>query len=52
MLDIEKNNFTASDYNKFTKEILDAKIKETELVDKSYISNLVKSSDLTQIMEH
>ena len=52
MLDIEKKNFTASDYNKFTKEILDAKIKETELVDKSYISNLVKSSDLTQIMEH
>ena len=52
MLDIEKKNFTASDYNKFTKEILHAKIKETDLVDKSYISNLVKSSDLTQNMEH
>ena len=28
ILDIEKKYFTISDYNKFTKEILDASIKE------------------------
>ena len=32
--DIEKKYFTICDYNKLTKEILDAKIKEKGLVDK------------------
>ena len=43
---IEKKYFTASDYNKFITDILHGKIKEKELVDKSYIYNLVKNSDL------
>ena len=38
--------FTNSDYNKFTSDILDAKVKENKLVDQSDNSNLVKNSDL------
>ena len=37
ILDIEKKYFTTSDYNEFTKEILDAKKNVIELVDKSDI---------------
>ena len=37
---------TNSDYNKFTSDILDAKIKQKELANKSSIYNLVKKSDL------
>ena len=44
--DIEGRYFTASDYNKFMSDILDAKIKQKALVKKSDISNLVKNSDL------
>ena len=44
--DIEGKYFTASDYNKFMSDILDAKIKQKALVNKSDISNLVKNSDL------
>ena len=44
--DIEGKYFTASDYNKFMSDILDAKIKQKALVKKSDISNLVKNSDL------
>ena len=44
--DIEGRYFTASDYNKFMSDILDAKIKQKALVNKSDISNLVKNSDL------
>ena len=43
--DIEKKYFTTSDYHKFTSNILDAKTKEKELVNKSNISNLIKNSD-------
>ena len=50
--DIEGKYFTTSDYNKFTSETLDTKIKQKELVNKSDISNLVKDSDLTQNLEH
>ena len=46
ILDTHKKYFTAPDYNKFTKDILDAKIKEKELVDKSDIFNLIKIFDL------
>ena len=44
--DIEGRYFTASDYNKFISDILDAKIKQKALVKKSDISNLLKNSDL------
>ena len=46
ILHIEGKYFTTSDYNKFMSDILDAKVKEKELLDKSNISNLVKNSDL------
>ena len=35
--DIEEKHFTTDDYNKFTIDILDAKIKQKELVNKSDI---------------
>ena len=44
--DIEKKYFTTLNYNKFTTEILDTKIKEKRLLDKFNVSNLVKKSDL------
>ena len=37
---------TTSNDNEFTSDILDVKIKQKELVNKSNISNLVKNSDL------
>ena len=43
---MEGKQFTNSDYNKFTKDILDAKIKQKELLNKFDISNFVKNSDL------
>ena len=43
---IETKYFTASDYNKFTDEILNAKIKEKGLVDKSDISGFIDNSGL------
>ena len=42
----EGKYFTSSDYNKFASDVLDAKIKQKELANKSDISNLVKNSDL------
>ena len=39
-------HFGTSDYNKFTKEIIDTKIREKGSLDKSNISNLVKTLDL------
>ena len=44
---MKKIYFITSNYNKFTKEILDAKIKEKKLVDQSDICNLVRNSDLS-----
>ena len=38
--------FTTSDYNKFTSDILDSKIKQKKLLNESNISNLVKDSGL------
>ena len=43
--DIEGRILTTSDYDKFTSDILDAKIKQKELVNKSDISNLVTNSE-------
>lgn len=42
--DIEEKNFTASDYSKFTCEMM----KQKGLIDKSNILNRVKSSDLNK----
>ena len=36
---LRENNFTTSDYNEFTSDILDEKIKKNELVNKRDISN-------------
>ena len=44
--EIETKHFTISDYDKFTSKILETKIKEKGLVDKSNISNLLKNSNL------
>ena len=44
--DIGEKYFTTFDYNKFTSDILDSKIKQKELVNKSDFSNLVNNSEL------
>ena len=36
-------------YNKFTSQILDAKIKQTKLVDKSAIAGFINNTDLKSI---
>ena len=41
-----KKYFIIADYIRFMSEILDAKIKQKELVNKSDISNLARNSDL------
>ena len=43
--DREKKYFTTSDYNKLTKDVLDAKITNKELADKSDISGFINNSD-------
>ena len=45
--DIKTKCFTTSNYRKFTRETLDAKIKIKRSVDKSSISNIVKNSKLS-----
>ena len=40
--DIKKKYFTTADYNEVTMDILDAKIKQKELVNKSEIADFVK----------
>ena len=42
-MDIESEYFTTSNYNKFTRNILDAKIKEKELVDESAITGFINN---------
>ena len=42
---LEKKYISLSDYNKFTSEIIDAKKKQKQLVNKSNISSLVKYSE-------
>ena len=46
ILKIEGKYCTTSDCNKFTNNILNAKVKQKQLANKSSISNLVKNSDL------
>ena len=48
---IEGKYLTNSDYNKITSDILQAKIKQKELVNKYNILNLVKNSDLSTELE-
>ena len=45
-LDIESKYFTTADYNKFTNQTLDEKIKQKELFSKSDIADLVKKAGL------
>ena len=47
ILEIGGKYITASDYKKLTSDILYANLKQTELVNKSDISNLVKNSYLS-----
>ena len=47
ILYIEAKYCTTSDYNKFTYEILDTKIKEKELVNK-FVSRFIDNSDLNK----
>ena len=44
--DIKSKCFATADYNKFTSQILDAKIKQKELVDKSAIAGFINNADL------
>ena len=46
--DIESKCFTAPDYNRFTGQILDAKIKERGLVDKSAVAGFIDNADLNK----
>ena len=46
ILDIETKYFTKCDYNKFTGKILNAKIEQKELVDKSGIYGFIDNSDV------
>ena len=50
--DIMGKYFTISGYNKFTNEILDAKINNKKLVNKSNISESANNSDLNQKFNH
>ena len=46
ILDTESKHFTTTDYNKFTSQILDAKIKQKRWVDKSAIAGFINNADL------
>ena len=49
--DIESKFFTTSDYNKFTSDILNAKIKEKDLVNEFDISGFINNPDLDKKIE-
>ena len=51
ILDIEYRYFTTADYNKFTSQTLDAKIKQEELFDKSAIAGFTNNADLNKKVE-
>ena len=48
ILDIKSKYFTATDYNKFTNEKLDLKIKQKQLADKFGIAGFINNSDLNK----
>ena len=47
--EIENKYITTTDYNKFTKNIVDNNIKSKNLVDKSAISGFINNVDLDKI---
>ena len=49
--DIEGKYFTTSDYNKFTSELIDTKIEQKELINKSDISRFINNSDLENMIK-
>ena len=49
--DIKSKCFATADYNKFTSQILDAKIKQKELADKSAIAGFINNADLDKKKE-
>ena len=49
---MEGKYLTTSDYNKFKNEILDAKIKNKHLVNKSDASEITNNSDLDKKINH
>ena len=46
ILDTESKYFTTADYNNFTSQTLDAKIKQKGLVDKSAVNGFISNSDI------
>ena len=44
--DIESKYITTSNYNKFTKNVVDNSIKSKSLVDKSYIAGFINNAEL------
>ena len=42
---LKKGYFKTSDYNKFTREILDVKIKDKDIANKSDFSGFINNSD-------
>lgn len=51
ILDIESKYFFTSDYSKFRRDILDARIKRKRLVDKSVIAGFTNNADLNKKVE-
>ena len=49
--DIEGKYFTTSDYNKFTNNIFNAKIKTKKLVNKSDISEFINNTGINKKIE-
>ena len=49
---MEGKYLTTSDYNKFKNEILDAKIKNKHLVNKSDASEITNNTDLDKKINH
>ena len=46
ILDIESKFFTTADYNRFTNQTLNAKVKQKRLVDKCPIAGFINNADL------
>ena len=50
ILDIKSKFFTTADYNRFSNEKLDLKIKQKQLVNKSHISGFIDNSNFNNIV--
>ena len=51
ILDIKSKYFSTSDYSKFRRDILDARLKRKRLVDKSVIVGFTNKADLNKKVE-